>query len=234
VVVVGAGKVAELSAANLVARGAERVTVVNRDLERAQELARRLGPAAGAAGLAQLGEALAGADVVISSTASAHPLIGPALLPPGRRRVVVDLAVPRDVEPAVGELAGVTLLDIDDLEDAVRANLRVREDEAQRARAIVAEEAADFGRWLAALDVLPAITSLRALAEQIRASELERAASRFASLSAEQREQLDVVTRAMLQKLLHRPTVRLKELAAERASAPYAEAIGELFGLPGS
>jgi glutamyl-tRNA reductase len=134
----------------------------------------------------------------------------------------------------VAAVPGVTLLDIDDLEETVRANLRVRAGEADRARAIVSEEATDFGRWLAALDVLPAITSLRALAEEIRSSELDRMAPKLASLSDEERRQLELLTRAMVQKLLHRPTVRLKELAAEQASAPYAEAIGELFGLPGT
>jgi glutamyl-tRNA reductase len=231
--VLGAGKVAELVAANLLARGATAVTVVNRDAARARQLAGRLGSRARAVGLDALASELAEADVVVTSTSSPEPLVTPALVEGGRARVVVDLGVPRDVEPAVGELPGVALFDIDDLEDTVRANLRLRAGEAERAQAIVAEEAAAFGRWLAALEVVPAITSLRALAEQIRARELERMAPKLSSLSAEDRERLDLLTQAMVNKLLHRPTVRLKELAAERASGPYAQAIGELFGLPG-
>ena len=103
--------------------------------------------------------------------------------------------------------------------------------EAAQAYAIVGEQAAEFRRWLAALEVVPAITQLRALAEQIRRDELERMDGRWESLSPADRERLDRLTRSMLNKLLHRPTVRLKELAAENADAAHLETVTELFGL---
>ena len=228
VLVLGAGKIAELAAANLTARGARRVVVVNRSPERAEALAERVGGRA--AGFDQLAEALAAADVVVASTRSPEPVVRSVYLPAGRR-VLIDLAVPRDVDPAVGDLEGVALFHIDDLEATVRRTIARREGETTHALRIVDEQAAEFRGWLAALEVVPAITSLRALAEQIRLAELERAEGRWENLSDADRARLDALTRSMLNKLLHRPTVRLKELAAERESAPYAQAMAELFGL---
>jgi glutamyl-tRNA reductase len=228
VLVIGAGKLAELAVANLASRGAGRILVANRSPERAAALAERFGGEA--VPMSELAGAVAAADVVVSSTASPEPVLRAADIPPGRR-VLIDLAIPFDIEPAAGQLEGVTLLHVDDLEDVVRRTIARREGESGQARAIVAEQAGEFRSWLAALEVVPAITSLRALAEQIRLVELERAEGRWENLSEADRARLDALTRSMLQKLLHRPTVRLKELAAERESAPYAEAMAELFGL---
>jgi glutamyl-tRNA reductase len=229
VLVIGAGKIAELVATNLYGRGARAIVVANRDPARAAALAERFGGRP--AGLDELPQAVADADVVVSSTLSEHYLVRPEMLTPGRRRVLVDLALPRDIDPACGEVAGVTLVNVDDLEEDVRRNISLREGEASRAREIVGEEASSFRRWMAALEVVPAITSLRALAEDIRRSELQRMDGRWESLSPHDRERLDQVTRSMLNKLLHRPTVRLKELAAEGGENGYAEAVSELFGL---
>ena len=132
VLVVGAGKVAELVATNLVARGADRIVVANRSPERAAELAARFDGVA--LSLERLPEAIADAGVVICSTLSERPLITPALVAGGRSRVFVDLAMPRDVDPAVGELTGQTLVNVDDLEQTVRQNIEVRQGEADRAR----------------------------------------------------------------------------------------------------
>jgi glutamyl-tRNA reductase len=231
VVLVGAGKVAELVAGHLLARGAVRLAIANRDPARAEALAARFGGRAAALPFAGLAAAIDGADVVVGSTASPEPVIRAADVRPGRRRVLVDLAVPRDIEPATAAVPGVTLVNVDDLEATVQANIRIRRGEAERAEAIVNEEAAEFGRWLAALGVVPAITSLRALAEQIRTAELERVAPKWESLTPHDRARLDRVTQVMVNKLLHRPTVRLKELAAEDDSDDYARAVTELFGL---
>jgi glutamyl-tRNA reductase len=125
----------------------------------------------------------------------------------------------------------VTLVNLDDLEETVLRNIGLRQVEAAQAYAIVAEQAAEFRRWLAALEVVPAITQLRALAEQIRTDELEHMEGRWDSLSEADRERLDQLTRSMLNKLLHRPTVRLKELAAENGDAAHLAAVNELFGL---
>ncbi len=228
VLVIGAGKLAELAVANLASRGAGRILVANRSPERAAALAERFGGQA--VSMSELSSAVAAADVVVSSTASSEPVLLAADIPAGRR-VLIDLAIPFDIEPAAGQLDGVTLLHVDDLEDVVRRTIARREGESGQARAIVAEQAGEFRSWLAALEVVPAITSLRALAEQIRLAELERAEGRWENMSEADRARLDALTRSMLQKLLHRPTVRLKELAAESGSAPYAEAMAELFGL---
>jgi glutamyl-tRNA reductase len=226
VLLVGAGRVAELVAANLSARGVASIAVANRDPSRAAALASRFGGRA--VDLAGLRDAIAAADVVVASTASPEPLIGPADVPAGRR-VLIDLAVPRDIDPAVAEVEGASLHTIDDLESVVARTISLRQGEADRGREIVAGHASAFRDWMAALEVVPAITSLRAHAERIRLSELERA--RLGDLSPLERERLDSLTRGIVNKLLHRPTVRLKQLAAEDESGPYAEAVTELFGL---
>jgi glutamyl-tRNA reductase len=228
VLIVGAGKVAELVAQNLASRGGVKIVVANRSPERAQALAERFDGET--APFDDLAAAIATADVVVSSTLSDRPLIGPADVAPGRR-VMVDLAVPRDIDPAVGEIEGVTLVNVDDLEQTVLRNIGLRQGETEQAQAIVVEQADEFRNWLAALEVVPAITQLRALAEQIRLSELERMDGRWDGLSDADRERLDQLTRSMLNKLLHRPTVRLKELAAGNGDASHVAAMNELFGL---
>jgi glutamyl-tRNA reductase len=226
VLVVGAGRVAELVVANLAARGVGSIAVANRDASRAAALASRFGGRAVAFG--DLSAAIATADVVVTSTSSPERIIAAADVPPGRR-ILVDLAVPRDIDPAVAGVDGAALHTIDDLEAVVERTISLRHGEADRAREIVAAHAAGFRDWMAALEVVPAITSLRAHAERIRVAELERA--RLGGLSDAERERVDAVTRGIVNKLLHRPTVRLKQLAAEDGSAPYAEAVTELFGL---
>ncbi|HSD02200.1 MAG TPA: glutamyl-tRNA reductase [Gaiellales bacterium] len=226
VLVVGAGRVAELVAANLSARGVAAIAVANRDPSRAAALASRFGGRA--VDLADLREAIAAADVVVASTAAPEPLIGPDDVPPGRR-VLIDLAVPRDIDPAVAGVDGASLHTIDDLESVVARTISLRHGEAAQARAIIAAHSSAFRDWMAALEVVPAITSLRAHAERIRVAELERA--RLGDLSQAERERLDALTQRIVNKLLHRPTVRLKQLAAEDESGPYAEAVTELFGL---
>jgi glutamyl-tRNA reductase len=226
VLVVGAGRVAELVAANLSARGVSSITVANRDPDRAAALASRFGGRA--VDFADLRAAIAAADVVVASTASPEPLSTAADVPPGRR-VLIDLAVPRDIAPDVAAVDGASLHTIDDLEAVVARTISLRHGEADHAREIVAAQSATFRDWMAALEVVPAITSLRAHAERIRVSELERA--RLGDLSDAERERLDALTRGIVNKLLHRPTVRLKQLAAEDGSAQYAEAVTELFGL---
>jgi glutamyl-tRNA reductase len=231
VLVVGAGRVAELVAANLTARGAGRLTVANRDPDRAAALAARFGGTAIA--WDDLARAADEADVVVSSTAAPGHVISAAALTPGRTRLLIDLAVPRDVDPAAAELEGTTVVDLDGLEAAVRRTLELRLGESARARAIVAEQAAEFRDWMAALRVVPAITSLRDHAERIRAAELRRMEQRWETLSPADRQRLDAMTRTMVNKLLHEPTVRLKQLAAADRSGPYADAVTELFGLDG-
>ena len=146
----------------------------------------------------------------------------------GRPLLLVDLAVPRDLDPAIHELDGCYLYDIDDLEAVVSESLAARRGEAERAERIVASEADRWRDWQASLDVVPAIASLRARAEEIRRAELERVAGR---LSDEERRAVESVTARMLDKLLHLPTVRMKQAAVTADGVVYADAVRHLFGL---
>jgi glutamyl-tRNA reductase len=235
ILLVGAGKTGELAARNLVSRGARIALVANRSEDRAAELAARFGgePIA----LDGIVDALAGADVVVSSTSASGFVLRreevERVLPArkGRPLFLIDIAVPRDLDPAIHELDGCYLYDIDDLQSVVVESLAGRRQEAARAEAIVAEEAERFREWQAALDVVPAIASLRARAESIRAAELERARARLARLTEAERAAVESMTAQIVNKLLHLPTVRMKEAAAGADGATYAETVRHLFGL---
>jgi glutamyl-tRNA reductase len=230
VLVVGAGEAGELSVKSLVARGATIAFIANRTSERAEELTRRFGgrPLA----LEDVGARLEHVDVVLSSTAAPGWVLTRAEVEravparKGRPLFLIDLAVPRDLDPAIHELDGCYLYDVDDLEAVVAETLAGRRREAERAEAIVAAEADRFREWHASLDVVPAIASLRARAEEIRAAELERA-----KLSGAERRAAESVTAAVLNKLLHLPTIRMKEAAAAADGVIYADAVRHLFGL---
>ena len=174
VLLVGAGKVGELAARSLAARGAEIAGVVNRSDARGEDLARRFG--ARAVPLQGFAGELASVDVVVTCTGAPGFLLGPDDVRDrrGRPLFLIDLAVPRDVDPAVNDLDGCYLYDIDDLEAVVESSLAGRRREAERAEAIVAEEAERFRAWQASLDVVPTIASLRARAEAIRSAELSQ------------------------------------------------------------
>jgi glutamyl-tRNA reductase len=228
ILLVGAGKVSELAARNLRSRGAEIAFVANRTAERAEELAARIG--AEALPFDRIGEELARADVVVASTSAPGLVVRAEDVSPrkGRPLLLVDLAVPRDLDPAIHALDGCFLYDIDDLEAVVAESLAARRGEAERAERIVAAEAERWRDWQASLDVVPAIASLRARAEEIRRAELDRVAAR---LSEEERRALESVTSRMLDKLLHLPTVRMKQAAVTADGVVYADAVRHLFGL---
>ncbi len=232
VLLLGAGKMSELTARNLVSRGASIGAVANRTLERAQEFADAFG--ARALGLGDLGEELAAADVVVASTSSPEPIVRKADVAAclrsrrGRPLLLVDLAVPRDLDPAINELDNCFLYDVDDLEAVVAETITGRRSEAARAEQLVAAEGDRFRRWHASLDVVPTIASLRALAEEIRDSELARAGSK---LSETERRHVESVTSQILAKLLHLPTIRMKEAAAAADGVVYADVVRHLFGL---
>jgi glutamyl-tRNA reductase len=232
VLLVGAGHVAELAARSLAARGARIAYVANRSPHHAAELAGRFG----SVGIAIDGAALVlgEIDVVVSSTGSSGRVLerddiaGALAARKGRPLFLIDLAVPRDLDPAIHELDGCYLYDIDDLESVVASSLAGRRREAARAEAIVAEEAEEFREWQASREVVPAIASLRAHAEEIRTAELERARGR---LSSSDQEVVESITARIVDKLLHLPTVRLKEAAAGADGGSYAQAVRHLFGL---
>jgi len=235
VVLVGAGRMSELTARNLRSRGAAVTVVLNRTLERAQSLATELG--ARAASLEELAGSLADADVVVASTSapglilSADELAATVRARRGRPLLLVDLAVPRDVDPAFAAIDGCFVYDLDDLEGIVSASLAGRRSEAIEAERIVGEEAERFRAWQASLAVVPAIASLRARAEEIRAAELARMEARLGRLPESDREAVDTVTAQIVNKLLHLPTVRMKEAAVTPDGVLYADVVRHLFGL---
>jgi glutamyl-tRNA reductase len=230
ILVIGAGKVGDLAARNLLSRGAEIAWIANRTTDRAEGLARRLGGES--LPLDRIEEQLVSADVVVSSTSSPGWILECEQVErslrqrKGRPLFLIDLAVPRDLDPEIHQLDGCYLYDIDDLQAVVAETLAGRRREAERAEALVAVEATRFREWQASLDVVPAIASLRARAEEIRAAELSRA-----KLSDSERRAAESVTAAVLNKLLHLPTIRMKQAAAAADGVIYADAVRHLFGL---
>jgi glutamyl-tRNA reductase len=228
VLLVGAGRIGELAASNLASRGATIAFVANRTVDTARELAHRFGGSAIALGdiPAHLGDI----DVVVSSTSASDMVLRASDVPARRHSPLffIDIAVPRDLDPAIHQLDGCFLYDIDDLEAVVAETLSGRRAEAARAEQLVAEEAERFRSWRASLEVVPAIASLRARAEEIRSAELAKVDGR---VSDDERRTLESVTAQILNKLLHLPTVRMKEAAVTPDGAAYADAVRHLFGL---
>jgi glutamyl-tRNA reductase len=205
----GAGKMSELAAQDLRTRGAE-VVVSSRTLESAQELAERVGGRAAA--FDAVAVELPEADLVISATRCPYPILhAEAVRPREKPLVLVDVAVPRDLDPAIGALDGCRLFDIDSLGEGLVG----REEDVREAEAIVAEEAARFAEWRRSRDAAGAIRDLRRRAEEIRSEELARAGSRLAELSPRERETVETLTSQIVNKLLHEPTVRAKEAGSE-------------------
>jgi glutamyl-tRNA reductase len=233
VLLVGAGKSSELTARALAGHGVRVVHVANRGHERAVELARRYGAAVP---FAALGDELARADLVLSATASPDPVIGRdavarAMAARGDRPLVlVDLAVPRDVQPEVRSVVGVTLLDLDDVERRVASNRAARRAELEPARAVARAEAERFERWRAARTAAPTVAALQGAGEAIVRELLAANAPHWQSLTAADRERIEAMARAVARRLLHAPTLRLRA-AAEDGDAAVGRAARELFGL---
>ena len=238
VLLVGTGKMSGLAARHLV-RGGARATVLGvRALDHATALASALGGRA--APLSALREEMAMADIVISGTGAPGLVIQQQDVEAARaaRRgrhhrplFLIDIAVPRDVDPSVGKLDGVFLYDLDDLRSVAEANLRERMKQAAAAEALVEREAREFLEWQKSLEVVPLVRELRERAEQIRRVELDRARRRLGALTPEQEQTLEAATEAIVQKLLHAPTVQLKEMAKNGHSPEDVALLRKLLGL---
>jgi len=234
VVILGAGETSELTARALVDQGAGTMFVANRHADRALSLAQRFGGSV--VGLDKLPEQLVHADIVLSSTSSPHPIVGREELElvmaerSGRPLLFIDIAVPRDIDPACAEVEGVSLYDIDDLQSVVARNLSSREVQAPRALAIVEEEIHRFARWLGQLDTLPTVSALREHGNTIVERVLAENSGRWETASARDIARVEAIARAVMTRLLHEPTIRLRSLSAERGHASL-EIVRELFGL---
>jgi glutamyl-tRNA reductase len=233
-VILGAGETSELTARALAEQGAGTIFVANRHADRALSLAQRVGGSV--VGLDDLPEQLLLADIILSSTSSPHPIVGREELElvvgerEGRPLLFIDIAVPRDIDPACGELEGVTLYDIDDLQAVVARNLSSRAEEAPRALEIVEEEIHRFARWLGQLDTLPTISALREHGNAIVEQVLAENSGRWESASPRDIARVDAIARAVAGRLLHEPTIRLRGLGGDRGHASL-ELVRELFGL---
>jgi glutamyl-tRNA reductase len=230
VVIIGAGETAELTAQALADQGVRTVFVANRHADRARSLAERFGGEVGS--LDSLPTRLEEADIVVASTSSPHPIVEADELEvvmrtrSGRPLVFIDIAVPRDIDHACGALDGVSVYDMDDLQAVVTRNLRVRDSERARAEAVVEEEIQRFARWLSQLDVMPTIAGLREHGTEIVDQVLAENAGRWESASARDLARTEAIARAVMQRLLHEPTIRLKESGHGRQ-----QVVRELFGL---
>ena len=237
VLLIGAGKMGELAAKQLVDQGAFPIYVTNRTWARAQEMARALSGTA--VPFDAWAETLATVDIVITSTGATEPIVRRADVErclQGRRSrplFFIDIGVPRDVEPGVNELETVFCYDIDDLRQVVESNLRERLREAQKAEALVEREVAKFTARAQDLEVLPTIVSLRERLEAIRRGEVEKAYGILPNADVQTRRAIEAMSQAIVNKILHAPTVKLRELSRGGHVRSWTEMVHELFGLGG-
>lgn len=235
VLIIGAGKMSELTARHLVSNGVSGVIVSNRSYERAVELADQFG--GHAVKFDDLYHYLGAADIVISCTAATHYVIRAAGVRcvldqnPGKKIMMIDIAVPRDIEPDVRLLPGVNLYDIDALQNVVDNNLMERKRAAIQAESIIEEEVVEFARWEGTQFVVPTITALKKQAEEIRQKELNRAFNRLGELSDHDRKVIGSLANSIINQLLHAPVTQLKEFALTDKGPLYNEALCKLFRL---
>ena len=214
--VISAGSMGKLAARALAEAGGAQIIVANRTRERAQELAAEMGPGVQATALADLHDTLSGADIVISGTAAegfivrAGDVMSVMAGRNGRGLLFIDIAVPRDIDPAVAEVHGVHLFDIDDIEAVTASGMNGREREVERVETIIDEEVTAFLDWWRSLDVVPVIAALRERAETIRRQEVERTLGRLTELDDESEQRIEAMTAAIVKKMLDRPIARLK------------------------
>jgi glutamyl-tRNA reductase len=236
VLVIGAGQMGSGLASTLRSRGVAEVYVANRTLERAERLASGIG--ARAIPLADIADTLVDTDVLLTSTASSEVLVERAMVEmvmacrDGRPLLILDVALPRDVDPGVGDVPDVTLLDLDDLKEYAQRSAERRRGEIGKVRAILAAEIERYRAERAAREVGPLVASLRDLAEDIRRGELERFRAKLAKLDPDARDVVDAITQGLVNKMLHEPTVRVKDAAGTPRGDYYADALASLFDLP--
>jgi glutamyl-tRNA reductase len=235
VLVVGAGEISSLTAQHLRSQGVGDIVITSRTHAHAEALAAEVGGRAVPwDGMIQ---ALGAADIVLTATGSQRPIVTRAQLEAvqGRRRssplFIIDVAVPRDVDPAVGDIEQVFLYNIDDLQTIVQENLSRRAAEVEHAESIVNEEVTKFMAWQRSRGAAPTVVALRQRFEAIRRAELQRLEGKLGTLPPEARARVDEITRLIVEKLLLEPTEQLKALPDEETQAAYTEAVNRLFKL---
>ncbi|MGE5372593.1 MAG: glutamyl-tRNA reductase [Solirubrobacterales bacterium] len=234
VIVIGAGQMSELALKYLVANGVSGVVVSNRSYERAAGLAAQFNGQA--IQLDRLSDHIAKADIIISCTAATHYVLRrddlqPLLENRERPLLLIDIAVPRDIDPAVAEIPGVFLHDIDDLKNVVDANLEARKTAARQAESIITEELDEFNDWLATQYVIPVVKALKGRAEAIKEVEIARTLNKLGKVSAKEEQMIRSMASSIVNQLLHFPVVNLKEVAATNQGHLYAEVVKKLFQL---
>src|ERR1700704_1357364 len=236
VVVLGAGEMGKLTAQHMKSQGVRQVTIVSRTIAHAARTAEAIGGAI-AARWEDMDAALAAGDIVITATGAATPILTKARIESvmrprrGRPLFIIDIAVPRDVEAAAGEIEQVFLYNIDDLQATVRENLARRASDVARAETIVGEEVEKFGAWFRSRGVIPTVVALRERFEAIRRAELERLDFKLSALPPEARARVDEITHLIIEKLLLTPTEQLKSLSDADTVGAYSEALTRLFDL---
>jgi len=235
VMIIGASKMGELAAKHLRRAGASSVLVTNRTFERAVELAKVFEGAA--VPFEHFTDHMTGADIVITSTGAPHFIIGRNLAEQviHRRKnkpiFFIDIAVPRDIDPAVNQIDNAFLYDIDDLQQVIDANLKERFKEAMRAEQIVDDEVEAFCLKMQTRDVVPTIVQLRESLEKVRRDEIERNRRHLKDLSPEQQAAVDQITKSIVNKILHPPIEQLKQMAHDPQGADLAEIIRKIFNV---
>ena len=236
VAVIGAGEMGKLTALHMKSQGVQHVTIISRTMAHAARTAEAIGGAS-AAPWDDMDAVLSASDIVITATGASAPILTKAhiesVMRPRRNRplFIIDIAMPRDVEAAAGEIEQVFLYNIDDLQATVRENLARRASEVARAEAIVGEEVDKFGAWFRSRGAIPTVVALRQRFEAIRRAELERLDFKLSALPPEARARVDEITHLIVEKLLLTPTEQLKALGDADAVASYSEALTRLFGL---
>ena len=236
VLVIGAGEMGKLTALHMKSQGVQSVTIVSRTMAHAARTAEAIGGAS-AAPWDELDAVLGGCDIVITATGAASPILTKAhveaVMRPRRNQplFIIDIALPRDVEAAAGEIEQVFLYNIDDLQATVRENLARRASEVTRAESIVAEEVDKFAAWLGSRGAIPTVVALRQRFETIRRAELDRLNFKLAALPPDARARVDEITHLIVEKLLLTPTEQLKAVTDADTVGAYSEALTRLFGL---
>jgi glutamyl-tRNA reductase len=235
VLVLGAGDMGDQMAVALAGAGVAEVLVANRTATRAAELAERVGGAA--VPFDRIGDVLADVDLLLTSTAAVNQVVNRATIEEvvgarhGRPLLIVDIAVPRDVDPRVAELPGVELCDMDDLRTFTEAGLNRRRGEISAVTEIIEDELVRFRAMRNARSVAPVISDLHARSEAIRRAELERFSGRLDGLTDRQRDAVEALTHGIVAKLLHRPSVRLGELAGTVRGDQIVDALADLYDM---